>query len=364
MKKNVAVVLVIVLVFCFLAPISVFAGGKQEKEAEPEQSGSSEEMAEEIEEQEPFNIAVFVPGVVAGSPLYEQLVEGTERAAGEYDHVTVKILEGGFNQGEWGEKLTSLAAGDYDIIVTSNPAMPFVAAEVMENFPDQKFVNLDAYMDGNPQIATLMYNQVEQGYLVGYLGGLVTTSDMEGANSDLKAGMIAAQEYPAMTQMIKPGYEKGLKAVNPDIELDYRVIGNWYDANKAADLANSMFDAGVDIILTVAGGANQGAIKAAQERGKYILYFDASEYDLAPGTILGCAVLHQERAAYEIITEAIEGTLEYGNAEVVHMEDGYVDFDDEDPLYKESVSEAVRAEMADMLEQMRSGELKFAPPQF
>lgn len=358
MKKNMYLVLVVLLVFCFLAPLSVFAGGKQEPAPEPEPSGSEETAME------PFNIGVFIPGVVAGSPLYEQLVAGTEKAVADYDHVTLKVLEGGFNQGEWGEKLTSLAAGDYDIIVTSNPAMPFVAAEVMENFPDQKFVNLDAYMAGNPQMYTVMYNQTEQGYLMGYLGGLVTKSGMEGANADLKAGMIAAQEYPAMTEMIKPGYEKGLKAVDEGIELDYRVIGNWYDANKAADLANSMFDAGVDIILTIAGGANQGAIKAAQERGKYILYFDSSEYGLAPGIILGCAVLHQERAAYEVVTKAIEGTLPFGTAEVLHMADGYVDFADEDPLYGESVSEDVRAEMDAVVEKMRSGELKFAPPQF
>ncbi|HEB09960.1 MAG TPA: BMP family ABC transporter substrate-binding protein, partial [Spirochaetales bacterium] len=37
--------------------------------------------------------------------------------------------------------------------------------------------------------------------------------------------------------------------------MDFRVIGNWYDANKAADLANSMIDSGVDVIATIAGGA-------------------------------------------------------------------------------------------------------------
>ncbi len=364
MKKNVKVVLIIGLVLCFLTPLSVFAGGKQEEKAEPETSGTTETKQEEVKKQEPFDIVVFVPGVVAGSPLYEQMVEGAEKAVAEYDYASMKVIEGGFNQGEWGEKLTSLAAtGEYEIILTSNPAMPFVAAEVMENFPDQKFVNVDAYMDGNPQIYTLLYNQVEQAYFVGYLGGLVTTSDMEGANPDLKVGMVVAQEYPALLKMMKPGFIKGLKAVNPDIELDYRVIGNWYDANKAADLSNSMIDAGADVILSIAGGANQGVIKAAQERGKYVLYFDAAEYDIAPGVIVGCGILNQTRAVYETVKKAVEGNLPFGTAEIVHTKDGYVDFADDDPLYKQYVPEDVRMEMAEVVDKMRSGELHFEVPE-
>jgi basic membrane lipoprotein Med (substrate-binding protein (PBP1-ABC) superfamily) len=312
----------------------------------------------------PFEIAVFVPGVVAGSPIYEQMVGGTQRAAAEYPGAAVKVLEAGFNQGEWEEKMTSLAAtGEYELIVTSNPAMPSIIVPVAARFPDQKWLNLDAYLKGNPQIHTLLYNQMEMTYLDGYLGGLVTTSGMEGANADLKAGLVVAQEYPALTKMMRPGYEKGLKAVNPGITVDYRVIGNWYDANKAADLANSMIDAGADVILTISGGANQGVIRACQNRGRYVLLVDAADYQAAPGTVVGCAVLNQARAAYERVKMAIEGTLAYGEAEIVNMKDGYIDFADDDPLYIESVPEDVRAKMAILVEKMRSGALHRAPPQ-
>ena len=41
---------------------------------------------------EPFSIAVFVPGVMAGSPLYEQMVEGTQKAASEHENASVKVL--------------------------------------------------------------------------------------------------------------------------------------------------------------------------------------------------------------------------------------------------------------------------------
>ncbi len=313
--------------------------------------------------QKKVNIGIFVPGVAAGSPLYEQMVSGAQKVQKEVSNLNLKVLEAGFNQAEWGEKMTSLAAtGEYDYILTSNPAMPFICLDVAKAFPKQKFINVDAYLDGNPQFYTLLYNQVEQAYFSGYLAGLVTKSKMKGATPDLKIGMIVAQEYPALLKMMRPGYEQGAKAVDPNITLDYRVIGNWYDANKAADLAKSMFDAGVDIILLIAGGAGQGAIKAAQERGKYILYFDSNEYKLAPGTIIGCSVLNQEKAVYEVVKKAVQGTLPFGKAEIRNAKDGYVDFAETDPLYINNVPKDIRDKMSDVIKKIKSGTLKLEVP--
>jgi len=311
-----------------------------------------------------FNIAVFVPGVMAGSPIYEQMAEGATKAVEEYSNAGVKVVEGGFNQAEWPEKVTSLAAtGEYDLIVTSNPSMPAICAEVAKNFPGQKFLCVDGYLSGNPQIYTLLYNQVEKGYIGGYLAGLVTKSTMPGATPELKAGMIIGQQFPIMDEMVIPGFEKGLKAVDPNITLDYRVVGNWYDANKAAALANSMMDAGVDVIAANAGGANQGIISAAKERGRYVIYFDTNEYKLAPGTIIGCNILSQERAVYERVKMAIEGKLAYGTAEVGGFKEGYVDFVDTDPDYINYVPEDIRKEMDLVLQKLRSGELSLEVPE-
>jgi basic membrane lipoprotein Med (substrate-binding protein (PBP1-ABC) superfamily) len=332
--------LALIAALCLAVPLAVFAQAK------------------------PFKIGVYVPGVVAGSPLYEQMVAGCEKALKEFPNASMKVIEAGFNQGEWQEKMTSLAAtGEYDLILSSNGAMPFICAETAKAFPKQKFLVVDSYLAGNPQIATLLYNQVEQGYLVGYLGGLVTKSKMPGANADLKAGAMVGQQYPAMDKMIIPGFEQGLKAVDPKITLDVRVLGNWYDANKAADLTNSLIDAGADVIMTACGGANEGVIKAAKARGKYVFYFDANEYKIAPGTIIGCAVLNQEKAVYERVKLAIQGKLAYGKAEIVNAKDGYVDLADNDPLYINNVAADVRQKMADVTKKIRTGALALQVPQ-
>jgi len=83
-----------------------------------------------------YNIGIFVPGVVAGSPLYEELVSGVAMVAAEDSSVTYKVLEGGFDQSGWEDAVISLAATEeYDLILTSNGAMPFVAQPAAEAFP-------------------------------------------------------------------------------------------------------------------------------------------------------------------------------------------------------------------------------------
>lgn len=327
-------------------------------------AGPSQENGQ-MEDALTYDIGIFVPGVVAGSPVYEQLVAGAERAVSESEHTTVKILEGGFNQGEWEEKMMSMAASnEYELILTSNGAMPFIALPVAEAFPQVKFLIVDAIFEGHQQMFTVLYNQVEQAAMIGYLAGLVTKSSMPGASPDLKIGMIVGQEYPAMNEMIAPGFEYGATKVDPSITVDMRVLGNWYDANKAAELANSMMDAGVDIILTICGGANQGVITAAEARGRYVLYFDEENYGLAPGTILGCSALMQEQAVYEYVTDAIAGRIEWGSSRILGTAEGYVDFVDDHPLYRDSVPGEIRAEMQRMLDAVRTGEISLEVPRY
>jgi riboflavin transport system substrate-binding protein len=313
----------------------------------------------------PVSVGVFVPGVAAGSPLYEQMVNAAQKLAGEQPDLTVKVVEGGFNQAEWPEKVTSLVAtGSYDYILTSNPSLPAICVEVAKDFPEQKFVIMDSYLaPGNSQFYTLMYNQVEQGYIAGYLAGLVTKSKMNGANADLKIGVIVAQEYPALNNEMIPGYKQGAQAVDPKITVDYRVIGNWYDANKAGDLANSMIDSGVDVILSISGGASQGIIKAAQARGKYVIYFDSDVYSIAPGTIIGCVTLDQNRAVYESMKKALQGTLAFGTSDAVATKDGYVGLADANPLYINNVAADVRTKMTALMKRFKSGALSLPIPQ-
>ncbi|GHV74081.1 BMP family ABC transporter substrate-binding protein [Spirochaetia bacterium] len=302
------------------------------------------------------SIGIFIPGVMSGSPIYEMLAQGVQRAAAETSGVIATVIEGGYNQAEWESRVTSMAAsGDYDLIVSSNPSLPAIAAEVSAKFPKQRFLLLDGELAGNPGIYTMRYNQREQAYMAGHIAALVS-SDLwsTAAGSTAKVGLVAAQEYPTMNNIILPGYRDGAQAVDPAFTVDFRLVGNWFDAERGAEIAEDMILGGVKVILCISGGANEGVLKAASERGAKVVWFDINGYALSPGTVVGSAILHQERAAYEQTIRYLAGNLPFGSAEVVGVADGYVDFIEDDPHYLAAVSPEIRKAQGSLIERIRS----------
>lgn len=310
----------------------------------------------------PRSVAVFVPGVASGSPIYEMLVAGAQKAVAEFPDARLKVIEGGYDQSTWLEKIRDIAAsGEFDLLVSSNPALPDLCAKVSADYPALRFFIADAYMAGNPAMYTVLYNQKEQGYIVGYLAGLATkAADPDGP---FVAGLVAAQRYPTLDKLIQPGYEAGLKAVDPSFRLEYREIGNWYDANKAAELARSVFGAGARVILPIAGGAGQGVVAVASELGRSAVWFDGAGYQLAPGTVIGCATVAQDRLVYERLKALLSGEKRFGQAEIVDAAMGYVGFDFTGSAYQ-ALPEDVKRNFEDMLARLRDGKPDFTLTSF
>jgi simple sugar transport system substrate-binding protein len=347
MKKLRIVVLIVSAMI--IAAGSVFSAGRTESAAESQPS---------------LSVLVYITGVVAGSPPYTALAQGAEEFAAEHDAVTVKIYEAGFNQAEWEEQLTSLVAtGEYDIVLGSNPSLPEICERVGAKFPKQKFIITDAFYEGNSQIRTYLYNQYEQSLYLGYLAGLVTTSSMEHANAARKIGFIAAQEYPLLNRHMVPGFLAGAHMVDSSITIDFRVVGNWFDANKAADLASSMISSGVDVFAVIAGGAAQGLFKVAQDQGAYIVFHNTNEYKSAPGFVVGSGSMEQKKLVKEILGDVRAGSVDYGQASIVGLQEGYLGFFFDDPLYAQSLPSEIRDKFESFMEDLRSGAVEYTLPQ-
>jgi len=304
------------------------------------------------------NIAVFVPGIMADSPTYANLAKGVQSGAEEYNQnnpkaaqVKVFILEAGTNQAEWQQKITSLAAEmKYEVIISSNPSLPDLVKPLTEQFPKQKFVLLDAECSGNKNISTVCYNQYQQAYVTGYIAGLMSKTH--------KVALISAQDYPVMNNIIFPSYAKGAADAYAGTTADYRIVGNWYDATKGAQIADAVCKTGVDVILPVCGGAAQGVLTSAVNNKIHIAWFDANGFTKQPGTVISSTVLKQEVMAREQTIAYLEGKTVWGEAKMVGMEEGYVEFLQDHPAYIEAVPEDVRAKMATLIKDILAGKVK------
>lgn len=314
----------------------------------------------------PFSIAVFVPGSTTGNPMFEMMVSGVHRAADKHANVTVHVVEGGQNESDWPVKLSTLAqSGRYNLIVTTGSPLPEICAGIVAQYPAQKFLVLDSYLKGNTNLYTVLYNRREQSFLLGYFGGLMLTQDssiFKAGKSPGKVGLLVANKDPMTDQVVRKGFELGLRTVNPSIVLDVRVLGNSYDAAKAGQIAGEMIDSGARLILPIVGAADSGVIATAKEKVSHLLWFDTPGYKNAPGIVLGSALVRQDQAAYEKTSLAIEGKLEYGSAIILDARAGFVGFDDTDPLYRKYVPEKIRNEESHMIERMKSGSFRLLMP--
>lgn len=317
-------------------------------------------------------IGVFVPGIVSGSPVYEMLVAGITEAVDSFNEtasqkVSVDVIEAGTNQAEWNKKMTAIVStGKYSLIISSNPSLPEIVAPLTEQFPRQKFIILDSYMAGNPSIATARYNQREQAYINGYISALVTTADsskMKYANGEKKIALLAAQEYPVMNSIIFPSFVEGAKAIEPDINVEFCVVGNWYDASKSSELAHLLYQKGVDVIMPVSGGANQGVLAKAQEDGFYVAWFDDNGFSKAPGNVISSAVLNQKRMAFEMTKDFLESKVVFGHAVTVGIKEGFVDFIEDDENYINTVSEDIRDKMSTLMKDLKDGKILLPSPE-
>ena len=309
------------------------------------------------------SIAVFVPGIVKGNPTYELLVEGVQDAKAQLDKkgqsVTVKVVEGGVNQGEWQNGLTALALSKkYDLIVSSNPSLPAIAEKVLQAAPKQKFLLLDGYLAGNAQIKTVGFNQYEQGYLNGYYAALISTGSMKNANAAYKIGLLAGQEFPVMNDKIRKGYLDGAKAVSKNFELDFRVLGNWYDAAKASELAASMIKNNTDVILTICGGGNAGVVAAAREHNAYVMWFDRPGYSYGQGIVVGSTEISQKSACTDAVIAFAEGRLEFGKPVELGVKDGAVNFAFEG--IPASVPQEIIQKEKELINAIKTGKLKLS----
>lgn len=327
-----------VLILFLVFSTSLFS--KNPKGVEPSQTGG---------------IAVFVPGMLEGSPTYEQMDKGVRQFA-ETQGLSVTTIEGGFNQGEWKNQLASLASeAEYELVVTSNPALTEICQEVKQMFPTQRFLVLDGGNEKSEELIIFSYNHKEQGFLAGVLAAHLDQFYYGPAKDSARIGLVAGQSYPDMDRSIVPGYLAGMKSVNPLYELDYRVVGNWYDANKAAELADSIYNQGAHVILPIAGGANQGVVSSAQKTNNLVIWFDSPGTHLAPKTIYASILVQQERAAMEMVSAILNGEFEEGDIIRGNIQNGYVGVDSSEEGYIKNVPLEIRDEMDRITQQFIQG---------
>ena len=211
---------------------------------------------------------------------------------------------------EQGANLLVVPTSDY------RDGMETVAAE----YPDASFVYLaEVITDGPANIMSIAYREHEAAFLAGAMAGLLTQSNSVGA-------VLAVNE--AVQYRYQYGYTAGVKAVNPDCEVQVAFTNSYTDVGKGSELAGVMYNRGADYVGTYAGACNLGVFEAASQagEGKYCFGAANGQFDQMPDKIIASVVKPVNQAIYTIIENFTQGEFDASVPFSLGLKEGGVNF--------------------------------------
>ena len=343
MKKFVAMALSLTMAVSML---TACGGGSKETKAETKAESAAQTTAESASEKaaegEPLKVALCVTGAVNDMGWCQSAYDGLKLLEEKYG-AEIAYTEN-IQAADMVAAFTDYAANGYDIVIGHGFQFGDPALEVGAQYPDTKFICVEADASSD-NVASYVMKCEEGGYIEGILAAHMTESN--------KIGFIGPIEGASLIKIMN-GFEDGAKSVNPDIEVQTAWTGSFTDTALAKEAAQAMIDGGVDFIAHDANECGNGAIAAAQEAGIYATGDSYDQHELAPETVLTSSMYHVpvliEAAYNDIVNGEFKGEVKYlGMAEGVVEMAPYYDMESVIP-------EDVRKEIAELIEQIKSGE--------
>ncbi len=164
---------------------------------------------------------------------------------------------------DWEKLFRQYAQQEFDFLILHSEDYLAAAKVVAKEFPRVKFAVTGSYAGNNNNFGALAFRSGEIGYLAGVVAALKTKTN--------KVAYFGGQPYP-ITKEEAALLQRGAKQTKASVVASINWLNTWSDADKARKIALAQIAAGADVLVTDAGEANLGVLKAAQEsQGVYAI---------------------------------------------------------------------------------------------
>lgn len=302
MRKIILVLLIVLISF----QISCKNDNNQTNNANENQDNNSSQSTNENEK---IKIGLMITKEGLGDNSFNDMqYRGLIEVSREFsDTVEVVYVESILFQNDY-EKLKELIEKhNCEFVITAGWERKEPIDKVSSEYPDVDFVLLDDFAVLKDNVSSIVFAQNEGSFIVGVLSALVTETN--------KIGFVGGMNIPVIFDF-KVGFEKGLKYINPNIELYTEYISlvenndftGWESPEKAKEIADKMYnEKGVDVIYAVAGMSGNGVITSAKNNDKYVIGVDSNQDHMAKGHVLTSMMKRLDNALFDICKKYIEG---------------------------------------------------------
>ncbi|MGE5673648.1 MAG: BMP family ABC transporter substrate-binding protein [Mycobacterium leprae] len=189
-----------------------------------------------------------------------------------------------------------LAQKGYKIIFGTSFGYMDSMVEVAKKFPNTIFMHASGYKTA-PNMGTYFGRNYQGFYEAGIVAGLQTKNN--------NIGMVAAYPIPEVIRAIN-ALTLGARSVNPNAKVKVLWTNTWFDPAKEKDAANSLLDAGADLITMYQD--SPGPLQAAQEHGKTAIGNDSDSRQYAPNAFLTAPVWNWGPYYVSVVKSVMDGT--------------------------------------------------------
>ena len=236
----------------------------------------------------------------------------------------------GVTDADYETGIANLYDGDFKFIVTPGYKFERAVGISQEKYQDAKFIILDGVprdAEGNEIVGTntvaIFFAEHESGFLAG-IAAAVQLKESE-------FGFIGGMQLPAV-EKFNWGFQQGIQYANENLGTNISIKeenviyqGSFDDKAGGQQIAAQMYDRGVKVIFTAAGGTGVGAITEAKSRATngntsvFVIGVDSDQYNDGiyntqnnSSVILTSAMKYIDQATYDMIKAEVDGKFPGG----------------------------------------------------
>ena len=266
----------------------------------------------------------------------------------KYDNVEVRVIDT-VPMADQVRNFRDFADGGYDIMIGWGYEFLDSANETAKNYSDKKFIISCSPHPGSegyaPNLSSSYFTEEEGAYLAGVLAALTTKSK--------KIGFISGAPVPCVSKSWN-AFRLGIFDTDPEIKASIGYVGSWADVAKEREVANSLIDAGNDLIYVLWVGSATADV--AEERGIKLI---GSHYlrEYKPKTVIADFVENVDFALDKLVQEYLNGNLQPKSYQMT-MKEGITDLVFNEQLIPSVVPQDVVDKIQKIKQQIINGEVK------
>jgi basic membrane protein A len=165
--------------------------------------------------------------------------------------------------------LRSLSRKGFDLLIAASFGFMDATATVAGEFPKTKFLHIAGYKYNDKNFGNAFGAMESMKYLAGVIAGARAKAD-----GRKKLGYIAPFAIPEVVRLIN-ATAIGMRQSCPDCTMELRFLNAWFDPGREQEAAESLLQAGADVVIT--GADTSGPVAVAGKHDRWAIGYDSAK---------------------------------------------------------------------------------------